>query len=320
MTAIDKPGLYHDVPEATYHADPCPEPSLSHSVAVALLDQSPAHARAMHPRLGGESEWDPSSAADIGKAIHAGLTRTSAAIVVVDAKDWRTNDAKDQRAAAHAAGKVPLLKHQQEAVWDATLNARMQIQKHEIAPDWKAGRGEVTVVWRETINGFSFWCRARIDWLPDGDAPAFYDVKTTTGSADPDMWSRRLFDGGYDVQAAFYRRGLRAVGFKRMREARFVVLEQAAPHALSVVALDPQAVHMADEKVERAMELWAACLKRETWPGYPARICYAEAKPWEITKHAERQERARERRELKGDIAAELMHWQAPARTKGEAA
>lgn len=320
MSNITKPGLYADIPEATYHADPCPEPSLSHSVAVALLDQSPAHARAMHPRLGGESEWDPSSAADIGKAIHAGLTRTTAALAIVDANDWRTTAAKDQRRSAHAEGKVPLLRHQFEAVQAAIDSARAQIHTHEIAPDWREGRGEATVVWQETVNGFSFWCRARIDWLPDGDAAAFYDVKTTTGSADPDMWSRRLFDAGYDVQSAFYRRGLRAIGFKRMREARFVVLEQAAPHALSVVALDPQAVQMADEKVERALELWAHCLQAKAWPGYPARICYAEAKPWEITKHAERQERAREARELKGSITANLMHWQAPARTKGEAA
>ncbi len=315
VSKIEKPGLYHDVPEAIYHADPCPEPSLSHSVAVALLDRSPAHAYAMHPRFGGESEFETDSKMDIGKAIHAGLTRTPAALAIVDAPDWRTKAAKDQRASAHAEGKVPLLRHQFEDVRRAIDTATAQIQTHpDIAPHWfeDAGLGEQTRGWREARDGVAFWCRARIDWLPAVVGP-FYDLKTTAGSADPDTWSKRLFDGGYDVQAAFYRRGLRAVGFRDVTEARFVVLEQSPPHALSVIALDPHALAMAEEKVERALDLWAHCLKTGAWPGYPNRICYAEAKPWQAQLHAERQDRARFARETGGHIAADMLHWQKPA-------
>ncbi len=310
---IGKPGIYLDFPERDYHADPCPEPSLSHSVAVALTEQSPAHAYAMHPRLGGASEFESASAADIGRAIHAGLTRTEAALHVVDHTDWRTKDAKDQRALAWASGKVPLLRHQFEGVRSAIAAARAQIEAHEIAPDWKDGDGEATIVWRETVDGFGFWCRARIDWLPNS-GPSFYDVKTTPGSADPETWVRRLFGEGYDFQEAFYRRGLRKIGFDRIRSGRFTVIEQAAPHALCVVALDPQGCAMADEKVEAALRLWAECLRTNTWPGYPSRICYAEAPPWEATKHEMRKERARERREIGGGLTAGLIHWQAPAR------
>jgi hypothetical protein len=318
---IDEPGLYLDMPEAAYHADPCPGPSLSHSVAVALLDQSPQHAFAMHPKLGGGTDHDRASALDIGAAIHASLTGTFAALHVIDAPDYRTRDAQTQRASAWEAGKTPLLRHQFAAVEAAVEAAIHQIAAHEIANDWTAGssggKGEVTVAWIERVGDFEFWCRARIDWLPN-EGPVFYDLKTTAGTADPETWVRRLFDGGYDVQAAFYRRGLRAVGQKRTH-ARFVVLEQKPPHALSVVAMDPEATALADEKVERALRVWAACLQSGRWPGYPNRVCYAEAPPWEQTKNAMRKERHREAVELHGDALHGALHWQAPARAKDAA-
>lgn len=308
---ITKPGIYFDVPERDYHADPCPEPSLSNSVAVALVQQSPAHAHAMHPRLGGENEYESASVLDIGSAIHAGVTRTEAALHVINAENYKTKDAQQQRQQAWEAGKIPLLIGQFEGVKAAIDAARRQLVVHEAAPDWKAGHGEVTIVWQETIGGFTFWCRARVDWLP-AEGQAVYDLKTTAGSADPDAWSRRLFDGGYDMQRAFYARGLRAVGARKRPDFRYVVLEQKRPHALSVGGLDPQAIHMADEKVEAAMELWAACLKADRWPGYSSRIWYAEAPPWEVTKHETRKERARFAREVDGGLLNKLVHWQRP--------
>jgi len=314
---IDKPGIYFDIPERDYHADPCPEPSLSNSVAVALVQQSPAHAHAMHPRLGGVNEYESASNLDIGSAIHAGITRTEAALHVINAENYKTKDAQTQRQQAWEAGKIPLLSHQFEGVKAAIDAGRRQVVVHEVAPDWRAGHGEVTVAWQETIDGFTFWCRARVDWLPK-DGEAVYDLKTTTGTADPDTWTRRLFDGGYDMQAAFYARGLRAVGARKRPAFRFVVLEQKPPHALSVVALDPQAVHMADEKIEAALRLWAECLESGKWPGYPSRICYAEAPPWEATKHELRKERARFAREVDGGLTTKLLHWQAPPKVAAE--
>lgn len=322
MTKITKPGLYPSIPERDYHADPCPEPSLNNSVAVVLAQKSPAHAYVEHPRLGGVNEYESASALDIGSAIHAGVLGGEAALHVINADNYKTKDAQQQRQSAWEAGKIPLLAHQFEDVKNAIAAAREQIRAHEIAADWFAdspvARGEQTIAWQETIDGFTFWCRARIDWLPH-QGEAVDDLKTTTGAADPDTWSRRIFDGGYDMQSAFYSRGLRALGLRKRPAFRFIVLEQNPPYALFVVALDPQAVVIADEKVTDALKLWAHCLRTKTWPGYPSRICYAEAPPWEVTKHELRKERGRYAREVGGGLTAGLIHWQAPAH-KGEAA
>lgn len=64
-----KPGV-HRIPEAEYHADPAPAPSLSSGIARALLARSPRHAWIMSPRL--NPEWAPveKKAFDLGRAGH----------------------------------------------------------------------------------------------------------------------------------------------------------------------------------------------------------------------------------------------------------
>jgi hypothetical protein len=73
---ITKPGIYRDFPTAHYFADPCPEPSLSQSVAKILVEQSPLHAFQAHPRLyvptadeDADEKYDKARA--IGNAAHA---------------------------------------------------------------------------------------------------------------------------------------------------------------------------------------------------------------------------------------------------------
>jgi hypothetical protein len=41
----------HDTTAVDYHADPCPEPSLSAHIAALLCARSPRHAWAAHPKL-----------------------------------------------------------------------------------------------------------------------------------------------------------------------------------------------------------------------------------------------------------------------------
>ena len=50
------------------------------------------------------------------------------------------------------------------------------------------------------------WCRVMADWLRPG---VIDDFKTTAGNADPQNWTRRMFATGFDIQAAFYLRGLK---------------------------------------------------------------------------------------------------------------
>lgn len=284
MQTITEPGIY-TMPMADYLADPCPEPSLSAGIAHTLLSQSAEHAWTEHRRLNPVLR-ETDDRMDLGTAIHALLLEDKIDdVVVVDAKDWRTKLAQSARDAARLAGKQAILKDRWEDAQAAVKVLRKRLAAHKARPvPFTGGRAEQTLVWREG----TIWCRARLDWLHD-DQVTIDDAKTTDGSANPEDVTRNLFGLGYDVKAAFYMRGLRAVLKARQPDFRFVFLETWAPYGASVVGLDPMAQAMADEKVAFAIARWAECLERNVWPGYLPEIAYAEAPPWELERWGRRR-------------------------------
>jgi hypothetical protein len=283
---IDRPGCY-DLPAADYHADPCAAPSLSAGVAHVLLSQSPWHAWTCHPRLNPAHQRDHAEHFDVGTAVHGYLLEGDADYVIVEAEDWRTKAARIARAEAWIAGKTPLLAAQWAAVQAMGVAVRRQLAAHEAPIPLTGGRPEQTLVWQED----GVWLRARLDWLRD-DRRGVDDLKSTGGSAHPVVWTRSaLFANGYDLQAALYIRGVKAV-FRVEPEFRFVVVETEPPHAVSVIGLGPEAMALAQRKVTRAIALWRECLARDVWPGYPTRTCWADLPPWEATRWLEREYQA----------------------------
>lgn len=281
-----KPGI-HTMSADAYHADPCERPSLSASMAHILCTSSPAHARQAHPKLNPTFERHDEEKFDVGTVAHALLLQGEDIAVVVDAPDWRTNAAKEERDVARAAGQIPLLAKHWEAVQAMVAAAREQLATHAAAPPlFTDGLPEQTLVWEEP-NGIT--CRSRLDWLRD-DHATIDDLKTTGRSANPDAYSRALFGVGGDVQAAFYLRGLKALTGAD-GEFRWVVVETSPPYALAVIAPGPDVLALAEEKVESAIERWRLCLETGDWPAYSRQVCFAELPPWEEMRWMEREAR-----------------------------
>lgn len=278
-----------DITAAQYHADPCERPSLSASIARTLVGQSPAHAKAAHPKL--NPEWAPvfDDKFDMGTVIHGilldGDTYATDKVDLCLFDNWMTKAAKEQKAAAYEAGKVPLLAKHFERAERIAAHVADQLEWLEVElPMLHDGKPEQTLVW----DDHGVQCRARLDWLRD-DHAAIDDLKTTGKSADPDAFIRgNLFKLGYDIQAAFYLRGLEAVTGAQA-EFRFLIVETAAPYAVSVVALEPGAMAIANRKVDYALKTWATCLRENAWPAYPTRVCYAEMPAWEESRWLERE-------------------------------
>lgn len=318
MTALPSPstvlatGIHDGVPAELYHRDPCPEPSLSASVAKLLLERSPAHARLAHPRLNAERVDERKAEFDLGSAVHAlVLERNERGIEPLDFDNYRTKAAQDARDAAYNAGKTPLLPHQVTLVRDIAASVEAQLANHREAQDAFnpiLGRPEQTLVWQED-NGI--WCRARVDWLPFGRQNVVYDLKTEAQSANPEDWSRSLYDKGYHITAAHYRRGLRKL-LGREFHYRFVVVEKEPPYALSVCELAPDALHHADREAERAVNLWGRCLSRNWWPGYVGQVAGIDMPPWIERRITDRHLREELARDGGRDLLDEMTAWQAP--------
>ncbi|MBM3347442.1 MAG: hypothetical protein FJY55_13240 [Betaproteobacteria bacterium] len=268
-----KPGVYM-ISAADYHADPCEAPSLSSHVANILLRQSPLHAWWAHPRLNRNHQSQESGTFDYGKAAHAMLLENDrAALVVVDADDWRSKAAREARDAAREAGKYPVLARQLAKVEAMVLEAK------EAGRDFFAvGQAEQTLVWREG----DIWCRARPDWISNGHR--MLDYKTTTNAEPGYLCERVLVQMGYDVQAAFYARGYEAVHRGEIADLVFLFQETEPPFACSLVSMSAAMWGIAQKKVERAIAIWTKCMSENRWPAYNQHIHYAEPTPWQLAQ------------------------------------
>ena len=271
-----------------YIRDPAPAPSLSASIAHKLLTRSARHAWLAHPRL--NPTWlpdEPTPESDLGTAIHAMLLEDNhSRISVVEAPDWRKRDAQLARDDARACGLVPLLVHRyQEARVVVEAAKRAITNAPEIKKAFDGGLIERTMMWDED----GYWSRCRPD-LVTADYRLAIDLKTTSGSAEPEAWTRgQLLMMGYDVQGAFGLRALRMLHKPRDCSFVFMVVETEPPYAVSFIGLSPEFEAFAESKRASAFERWKFYMSTDTWPSYPSRIAWAEPPPWAVTRWDEKR-------------------------------
>lgn len=261
-------------------------PHLSASIAKILVAESPAHAYAAHPKLNPAFAPVEEKKFDLGTVVHQLLLDENARVEVIHFENWTTKESKQCAEAARAAGKTPLLAKDWARATQIADAIREQVAGLDINPPiLQDGQPESTLVWEE--NGVA--CKARLDWLRD-DRAAIDDIKTTSRSANPDTWSRTVFSMGYDVQAAFYLRGVKAVTGAEP-DFRLVVCETDPPCALSVIGMTPGALELANAKVDWAIGLWKQCLAAGVWPGYAKQVAYAVVPSWEESRWLEKEAR-----------------------------
>jgi hypothetical protein len=267
------------LPAAAYHADPAIKPSLSNSIAQILIDQSPMHAWLQHPRLNPNYEREQKNEFDLGSAAHVMLLEgRDDCIVQVAADNWRTNAAKEQRAAAQANGQYAVLARQYDDIVNMVSAAKKFINTTELAGIFDKGESEQTIVWQDPSG---IWCRCRPDRL-SADMSVCLDYKCTT-TAQPDAFIMQIGRMGYDLQAEFYIDGVRDYTGE---EPTFVFLaqENKEPYACSLVALSNTYREVGKAKVKQAKKIWAKCMADNSFPGYSNLIHYGEPKPWDLIK------------------------------------
>lgn len=266
-----KPGIHHDVPAHVYYGID----ALSNSIAKIGLSRSWYHARqAMLGEFRVESEKF-----DIGTAAHALLLEgSSAKICVVEADDWRTKAAKEQRDQAREAGMTPILAKHNAALQLMVTAAREFIAQTEFASIFQNGAPEVTIVWDED----GLLCKARTDWLTH-DRRVIIDYKTTENAA-PEAFGKSIAKYGYDFQSSWYSRGVSAAAGI---DPAFILFAQESeyPYRCSLHGLSNTYNEIAEAKCERALAEYRACKQADKWPAYPTRVCYQEPPTWAINEH-----------------------------------
>jgi hypothetical protein len=253
---IEKPGIYRDISEADYRADPCPRPSLTQSQCKTLLETAPLKVRTENPRLNPDyAGADDEKAFDLGNVAHRLVLGRGKDFAIMDFGDWRTKVAKEQRAEAIKFGLVPILKHQHEQAELMSFHLIAQLDRHEDRDAFTNGSAEVMIAWEEG----GFWYRALVDWLHD-DLRTVDDYKSSGMSMAPHVIGIRAESAGWHIQAAFIERGLDILdpaGAGR-RKFRFIAQETDQPYLMSVMHMNEHWLTMGRKKMQYAETVWRA--------------------------------------------------------------
>lgn len=276
---ILSPGLHEGIPHDVYHADPSERPSLSSHCAVTLIRRSPAHAHLGHPRFGGVV-GESTDEQDMGSLIHDMLLGAGAEVVRVDAPDFRTKKAQQERDEARDAGKIPIIAHKHDALMVTVAEMRKVL-----LVDFVQARCELTAIW--TSNGCP--CRARVDSLFTfaGDLWKIYDVKTCDDAARASSASN-LFSMGYHIQAAANVEAIETLVPGAAGRGLFVDLfvEREPPYGVVEVEFAGDFRELGVRQWNRAKALWAACLESGKWPGYESKKTVS-APAWALSEEME---------------------------------
>ena len=270
-----------EVSDVDYYADNVglDVPTLSYSVAKTILMDSPERARLEHPKLGAKRR-EPSTAMDLGNVIDSLLLCNGQGLCVIDAADYRNKDAQADRDAAREKREIPVLLKIYEKCKLAVAAYKAKIEALGISLD---GKSQVTILWTEETSLGPVWCKGKLDHLRL-NYNQILDLKSTAGRASTAQVAKNIFERGYDIQQAAYTSAVERVYPRLIGRTEFlwITVEVDEPYPVSVVRPDGALKELGRRRWRRSCEVWARCLKENSWPSYSSRIETVSAPPWAL--------------------------------------
>lgn len=275
-----------------YHGDPAPEPSLSSTLAKAMIAKSPRHAWLQSPKLNPDFTPTNSKVFDYGRATHRVVLGAGDDYVEIPADILASNGATSTKEAkafvaqAREEGKTPLKAAEIRDIWYMAEVAERHFRAVGIVLDPKASERAALA-----LDG-DVWVRCMVDNAPFDPAAPLFDLKTTQ-DAHPDAVAKSIQTYGYDLQERHYTRTWQlASGEAKPRDFLFGFQEKTAPFAVSVVRIGEESRAIGAKKAARARAMWSWCLSRAEWPAYPVGIHNIELPGWGAEKWFEAESMA----------------------------
>ena len=260
----------HDILPAEYYDDPAPSPSLNASGIKILLESTPAHFKARHPRLTDFPDFvrTPTREQDLGSLVHAIVLGKSREIDIIDANDWRTKEAQLKRDQSRQFGRIPTLRKTYEQAEEIASSAINRLRT--MFGVWPVGQSEQTMIWqRETERG-PIWCRSLVDHL-SVERALILDLKGTGKLISDDEMPKQITNNNAHIQAAHYIDGLETLHPELAGRVEFIFLfvEFEPPFGTRPIALSENLLTRARMQVARASNEFARCVKSNLWPSWP---------------------------------------------------
>ena len=273
-----RPGLFLDLPNETYHADPA-----IGSSGFKLLAKSPAHyfAAYLDPERPPRKE---TPAFKIGKAWHTAVFEPgdfdNRYTVMPEGLDRRTKEGKALWAEIIASGKTPL-----SAGEIADLKAMGRAANAHPATRvlfTQGGLCEASIFWQDPDHGVL--CKIRPDYMvppcqqfPNG---LIIDGKSAE-DASPEGFARATWNWEMFYQAAHYSDGFQR-HFETSKPPKFLWLaqEKERPYATAIYAASDDLVEYGRRRIAPLKRLYADCMATECWHGYPTNVSTLALPSW----------------------------------------
>lgn len=269
--------VYYDMPAEEYHA----LPAFSAGLGWDIVSPDGCLALAYH-----NSRWlNPDGYIPVrdeimenGTMIHLAALEyhlLEQRISIIDAKDYRTQKARNLRDDAYASGLIPILAERDPGATGPSFQKLMAIRKSLESNDMAAnllytegGRSEVSFTW----NIDDIPCKARADRVVNG---LLIDLKSAP-SASPQYFQRSMTIYGHHMRAAYYLDGWSQQEYEARGDALwdyvFVVVQKEPPYLCNVYRLGERAIEWGRALTSRALDLFYKAYLTDKWPGFDAAI------------------------------------------------
>lgn len=225
------------------------------------IRRSPAH---LKWRMENPPEATP--ALIFGQALHAAVLTPEdydRQFAVMPNADRRT---KAGREAWEAAAAETQSRTQIAFDWAEQIAGMVQaVRGNPMAARLLDGPHETSYFWADTLTGEACKCRTDAETVI-GNMHLIVDLKSCQ-DASTDAFMRDALHYGYDVQAAMYTDGYKAV---TGREATFVFIavEKNPPYAVNILQADTLFMQHGQDRYRHLLGLYHECRQRNQWPGY----------------------------------------------------
>lgn len=245
------PGIYTDISNEIYHS--------SHGISnsgLSRIAQSPAHFK--YPKAKSSTR-----AMEIGSAIHCAILEPERYL-----KDYRVVECDARTSSLYKAAckdrpsECVLTYPEHQNVIGMQWAAMNNMAAASLLLDTLAQR-ELSVYATDPETGLLVKCR--FDLLTK-DLVAM-DLKKCQ-DARADAFSRSIYNYGYHRQAAFYGDVYFWATGERLKEWKFLAMEEQSPYACKVYTLDPEAIEIGRIEYRAALDLYAECVESGEWPSY----------------------------------------------------
>jgi hypothetical protein len=218
---------------------------------------------------------------DFGTAAHWRMLGVGSPIVVVDADDWRTKAAQQQKLEAHAAGRVPMLLKDYARTREMESVLRAHPEAREL---FRPGRGTVEQSMFWVDFEFEVWRRARLDLIiPGNDTDPMWIIDYKTGAAvDVASMEKSMATYGYAQQGAWYIDAAEALNLVPPAGVVFALVFQMSdpPYLVRVAQPDPEALQWGRVQNRKAIDTYRECTRTGVWPGYPQGVVSLSLPRW----------------------------------------